>query len=515
MSDHEKTTELITPGGEHPHSDAATDVSQVSGWGRVLRGNRVLWAVAGSAVVALVAGLLVGRFIAPAEAGETPKPGLVTVPIEYGALSNDVTLRADVGYADAVDVTVDTATLEGAAVVTGQVPEHGAELTALSIALEVAGRPLIVLPGELPAYRTLRVGVSGPDVLQLKQALTTLGIGVGDPASPTFDRATAAGITQLYAQAGYPAPAPEDGAREALRSAEETLRSAQGAVAAAQQALAAAGSGPSAVEAWQADVAIADATRAVEAARANAGDVQGAEWALRTAQLEREQLFAAKDTRGEQAELAAARVQVQSATEALTQAQLDVLPHLPASEVVYLTELPRRVDAVNVERGSTVQGSVMTVSGASVRLTGAAAEADARLLTVGGEASFELPDGTEVAATIASIEDGKGETSRRTVLLDPAALTSEQVEQIRGKNLRVRVPIGATEGEVLSVPLAALTAGPGGEERVEIVESDPRDGKGAKTRLVLVETGLAARGAVEIRPLDGELEEGDLVVVGR
>src|SRR5690606_39783692 len=118
------------------------------------------------------AGLLIGLCIAAAGAGEAPEPGLVTVPVECGPLSNDVTLRADVGYADAVDVTVDTASLDGAAIVTGQVPEQGAELAALSVALEVAGRPIIVLPGELPAYRTLRVGVSGPDVLQLKQALT-------------------------------------------------------------------------------------------------------------------------------------------------------------------------------------------------------------------------------------------------------------------------------------------------------------------------------------------------------
>src|SRR5690606_8424669 len=123
-------------------------------------------------------------------------------------------------------------TLEGAAVVTGQVPEQGAELGALSVALEVAGRPLIVLPGELPAYRTLRIGVSGPDVLQLKQALGSLGIGAGDAASAVFDRATAEGIRQLYAQAGYPAPAPEEGAAEAVRSAEEGVRNAQSAVAA-------------------------------------------------------------------------------------------------------------------------------------------------------------------------------------------------------------------------------------------------------------------------------------------
>ena len=93
--------------------------------------------------------------------------------------------------------------------------------------------------------------------------------------------------------------------------------------------------------------------------------------------------------------------------------------------------------------------------------------------------------------------------------------TPEQVTEVQGTNLRVRIAVGATEGEVLNVPLAALTAGPGGETRVEIVDGDPREGEQAETRLVVVETGLAAQGAVEVRPVEGELEAGDLVVVGR
>ena len=68
---------------------------------------------------------------------------------------------------------------------------------------------------------------------------------------------------------------------------------------------------------------------------------------------------------------------------------------------------------------------------------------------------------------------------------------------------------------MLYVPLAAITAGPGGEARVEVVDGDPKDGADAKTRLVVVETGLAAAGAVEVTAVDGDLEEGDLVVVGR
>lgn len=516
-------SELIQP--EAQTEQAApddVDVSRVSGWRRILRGNRTLWIVALCAVVSLVAGLLVGRFvIAPAEAADAPDPGLVTVPVDFGPLSNDVTLRADVGYADAVDVTIDTT--GGGSVVTGAVPEVGATLDPLSIALEVVGRPVIVLPGELPAYRTLRFGVSGPDVLQLKQALVSLGIDAGDVNSDVFDQATANAVGQLYAQAGYPAPQPEDGADETVRSAEQAVRDAQSGVTQAQQALTAAGAGPSAVESWEADVEVARAEQALAAAKActappeggECPSVQEAEWALQTAKLRRDQLWSAKNTGPERSALESARSQVDAAGKALESARQSVLPFLPAGEVLFLTELPRRVDAVNVKRGSTIQGAVMTVSGAAMRLTGAAAEADARLLQVGSEGTFELADGTQHRAVISELVPGKDSKARWEVLFEPDPLTAEQITQLKGSNVRVKIAVGATDGDVLSVPHAALTAGPGGESRVEVVESDPRDGDDAKTRTVVVELGLAAKGAVEVTPIDGELEEGDLVVVGR
>lgn len=505
------TPDVDTPDADTPDADT----SRVSGWGRILRGNRTLWIVALCAVVSLVAGLLVGRFLVSPAESETPEPGLVTVPVEFGALSNDVTLRADVGYADAVDVTIDTTS--GASVVTGAVPEVGATLNPLSIALEVEGRPVIVLPGELPAYRTLRVGVSGPDVLQLKQALVAVGIDAGDVASDLFDQATADGVGRLYAQAGYPLPAPEDGADDAVRAAEEGVRSAESGVAQAQQALAAAGAGPSSLESWQADVRVAQAEQALADARNGVEgiSVQQAEWDLQTARLERDQLWAGKDTGAEKAALDAARAQVDSANQELERARQSVLPYLPSSEVLFLTELPRRVDAVNVTRGTSISGAVMTVSGATVRLTGAAAEADARLLKAGAEGTFELPDGTEHRAVISELTPGKDSKARWDVQFEPDPLTPEQITQLQGSNVRVRIAVGATDGEVLSVPLAALTAGPGGESRVEVVESDPRDGKDAETRIVVVETGLAAKGAVEVTPVEGDLEEGDLVVVGK
>ncbi|UPL16026.1 hypothetical protein KV396_00555 [Microbacterium galbinum] len=492
----------------------------MSGWGRVLRGNRTLWIVAASAVVCLVAGLLVGRFVLTPEdaSADAPDPGLVTAPVEFGELTNDVTLRADVGYADAVDVKIDTSGLSGgAAVVTMAPPAVGTVLNPLSVALEVADRPVIVLPGELPAYRTMKFGASGQDVLQLKQALAGLGFGVGDVKSNLYDQATAEAVGALYAKAGYPVPeSEEEGAEDAVAEAEKAVRTANDGVTSAEEALAEAGAGPGRSELLDLDVNVAAAEAGLAEAKKTGEGVQQAEWDLQKARVAREEALAPKNTSAEQAALASAKEDVTAAEKDLEEARQNALPFLPASEVLFLTELPRRVDEVKVKRGAVLTDAAMTISGATIRLTGAAAEADGALIKKGSEATFELTggDGTEFHAVIAAVAKGEGESSRWTVILEPDPLKPEQIEALKGQNVRVKVPVGKTEGEVLSVPLAAVTAGPGGESRVEVVDSDPREGDEAKTHVVVVETGLAAKGAVEVTPVEGELDKGDLVVIG-
>ena len=484
--------------------------------------NRTLWVVSAVAVASLVTGLSVGRFVvSPADAAARnapPTPGYVTAPVEYGPLSNDVTVRADFGYADPVDVKIDTAGLPGAAVVTGRVPEVGAQLDRLSIALEVAGRPVIVLPGEVPAYRTLRFGVSGPDVSQYKAAMRAIGLDAGDPSNTLFDEQAASAVTTLYAQAGYPAPAISEDAETAVRSARNAVASAERSVTSASTAYDKAAAGPSAVEKQQADNDVASAQRALDAAvadgepEARVGDLRDA---LALARSKRAQLDAAPDTSGVQAELRGAREQLDQARDDLARARERALPSLPAGEVLYLSALPRRVDSVDVQRGGEVKGTAMVVSGATLSLSGSLPESDARLVKKDGKAVVDLPDGSTLDATVTSVAAGQKASDRWKLTLAPAAVTDEQLTELRGQNLRVRIPVSATAGDVLHVPLAALTSGPGGESRVEVVTDDPRKGESALTRLVIVETGLAASGAVEVRPVDGDLNEGDLVVVGR
>lgn len=497
--------------------------SFLAGGAAVYRQNRTLWIVAAVALLGLVAGLLLGRFVvSPADAAagtEPPTPGLVTVPVEFGPLSNDVTIRGEVAYADPVEVRIDTSTVPGVAVVTGQVPEEGSELGEASIALEIAGRPVIVLPGELPAYRTLRLGVEGPDVVQFKTAMRALGLDAGDPADAVFGVEAAVAVEALYGRVGYATPDSEEGSEESLRAAQEFVRSAEQGLLTAQNDLATTPVGATPVEIRQADNAIASASREFEAARSadpqdpvQLGNLLDT---LELAQLQRQELGADRTDATERAAVDAALVQLTQAQEELARAEEAALPSLPAGEVLFLADLPRRVDAVTAERGSILEGAAMTVSGATLGLSGSAAEADARLLEAEDRATFELPDGAPHEATVLAVGPGEGDTSRWTIELEPDPLTPEQIQELQGSNVRVSIAVGATDGDVLSVPFAALTAGPGGETRVEVSEGDPREGERAATRLVVVRSGLATSGAVEVTPLEGELSEGDLVVVGR
>ena len=68
------------------------------------------------------------------------------------------------------------------------------------------------------------------------------------------------------------------------------------------------------------------------------------------------------------------------------------------SEIVYVKTLPRRVDDVKVERGGTVNGVVMSASGASLVVTVKVDAATAERLKAGMAATLDLGEGTAVAA---------------------------------------------------------------------------------------------------------------------
>lgn len=260
-----------------------------------------------------------------------------------------------------------------------------------------------------------------------------------------------------------------------------------------------------------ADAAV-DAAKAAESALAttNAADVAAARSELAITEAQIRESNAAPSTAGARAAVTEAQTSLNEANAELDRIEARTGTKVPRAEVVYLDVVPRRVQRLNVERGDVVSGPVMTVSGADVTINSAVAASDRPLLEVGTVAQLDDESlGLSFEATITKLADepgGDAPSGRFFVQFTP----TEEIEQdIGGLNLRITIPISSTGGEVLTVPLAALSASGDGSVRVEVEESPD------VVRSVVVTTGLETTGFVEVRAVDGDLEAGDRVVVGR
>ncbi|HWM32883.1 MAG TPA: peptidoglycan-binding domain-containing protein [Pseudolysinimonas sp.] len=153
-------------------------------------------------------------FVSPAQrdaAASPPPPGILTAPVGRGDLVDAVSVSATVTRGTTIEVPL-AAGSDGLAVVTATPADSTSSLTAGKVVLEVSGRPVLLVTGRFPFYRSLRRGDTGPDVAQLQTALTRAGFPVA--ADGRFGARTAASIREFYRAAGYPAPteAGEEGA---------------------------------------------------------------------------------------------------------------------------------------------------------------------------------------------------------------------------------------------------------------------------------------------------------------
>ena len=562
-----------------------------------MRRNLLLSGVLFAVVVAAGLGWVLGSQIrSPAEVAaeaEPPEPSNITVAVVRQRLSADVITRGDIVFDDPVTVALSGSFAEQPErLVVTQAVEVNDELTEGDLAVEMVGRPVFVLTGEIPMFRDLRPGATGDDVLQLEEALARMGFLSVEPDS-SWDGDTGAAVAAWYEEAGYrPNGLSEEdeaalsaardrvrvarssladseaalaearagsgqGAATAARAevvrAEDALELAEidaeranevaaGAVVSAQEGLAAAEAGLAAAEAELAggeaadpalppeemaelEAAVDTATGAVAAARVvldeaefdvrrtateQAALVDQAAQAVAVARANLADLQRGVDTSSLRRQIETAAAELVAAQEDLAELEAGLGTWLPAGEIVFLGRLPVRVDQVAVARGSIVEGTFITVSGSELALRSSVSEQDADRVEAGMEVEIENPEtpGT-IPGVITLVAERSGTNGvapdRVYVEIAPEALP----EEIIGANVRVTIPVSSTGGEVLAVPAAALSATADGSTILQVEEGD------GTLRTVSVEPGLAAGGLVEVTPLDGELAEGDQVIVGR
>jgi multidrug efflux pump subunit AcrA (membrane-fusion protein) len=532
----------------------------------------LLGVVIGAVVLAAALGWFFGSQIqSPAEAAaeaEPPEPSNITVQVVREVLSADVITRGDIVYDEPVSVVLSGSFAETPEkLVVTQAVEVNTDLAEGAIAVEVVGRPVFLLAGEIPMYRDLRPGATGDDVLQVEEALARMGFFAGTPDN-VWDAETSAAVAAWYEAAGYRPNGLSEEDEAALRAARDRVSSAQAAVADAEQALrdVNAGTGQAAIVAAQAeidaardawglanidsdranllaaqavtaaeaslaaaqqdlangvpgaDVAVAEATAALDEAKFNQTRtateqqalVDGAISRLAVAQASLADLQRGTDTSSLRRQIDTAREEVGVAREELAALEAGLGTWLPAGEVVFLKAMPVRVDQVAVSRGSVIDGAFITVSGSELALRSSVTERDAPRVEVGMEVEIENPEtGGVIPGVITFKADRAGTDGVQPDRIYLEITPQEIPPEIVGTNVRVTIPVSSTGGEVLAVPAAALSATANGSTIVQVEDDD------GELRTVTVQPGLAAGGLVEVTPMEGELAEGDWVLVGR
>jgi hypothetical protein len=183
---------------------------------------------------------------------------------------------------------------------------------------------------------------------------------------------------------------------------------------------------------------------------------------------------------------------------------------IPAGEILFFPTLPARVDDVKLKVGDETTGPVMTVTSANLVVESALSAADAKLVKEGGAVAIKAPDsGAEATGTVTQIASAPGTNG-----VDPQRFYLEVTPTgfdptLAGASVVQTISVQTTQGEVLAVPVAALSMGSDGATRVQVQPTR------APARFVSVEPGLSAKGLVAVTPVGGDLGPGDLVVVGQ
>jgi hypothetical protein len=453
-------------------------------------------------VVAAAVGWLAGRQIrSPAEeAARTAPPAASLIPAEVQrlTLSSDVVTRGTVRFGSPRAVSVPASALKPGTSIVTSAPVKGAELREGDVSLTLSGRPVFVLKGAQPAYRDLVPGTSGADVRQLQEALGRLGFDPGT-RSGFFGQATAAAVAKWYEAAGWSPYASTDEQLQALHAAEADVFAAQADLVTAQEGVTA---------------ARRDAAQARTTAESFSGpkpaDVTATEWhrqeaaAKWDAKLAEEAVATAR--RGEDV----AHNRVASARRLTRQLTEKLGVQVPADEVLFFPNFPLRVDDTTVVNGDEVGGPVMTVSNSQLAVEGSLSADDAKYVRVGALVAIDDVDlnvhGRGMVVQIADKPGTNGvDPDRYFVSVVPGP---EVTPALAGASVVLTITVRDTGGDVLAVPVTAVSVAGDGSSRVQVDEGAGR------TRYVKVKLGLSAKGMVAVEPIGGRLAEGESVVVG-
>ena len=389
------------------------------------------------------------------------------------------------------------------------------------------------MQGDLPLFRTVRPGDRGEDISQLQTALARLGHDPG-VVDGIYGPDTEGALRSFYTSRGYEPIGPDetlldqvevneeivDGARQAYNA----VKAHNAAVAAAQRAdtSAAADLAEAEEELEQAQQRLEQALGGthpdtglpptpaeiaeLEAAVATGEDeVATSSEALQLAQAE-------ADAVGPTQDIGPERKALNDALEDLAEVKKQVGASVPDGEILFFKIFPIRVDSVAVQRGDLAGGELMQVSGSRLAIDSQVSIEEGELIEEGDRVVIELSRlNIELEGTISVKANQPGSNGVAIDEIYIEILPDEVRAELNNTNVKITIPVAtrSSGGEVLAVPAAALSATGSGDTIVTVENAD------GTTRDVSVVPGLSAPGGmVEITVTDGELAEGDRVVIG-
>jgi len=470
------------------------------------------------------------KIVSPAEAAARtapPTPSPILVPIEKKVLSSQIITRGTARFGTPQPIALAPSTLKtNVAGLLTTIPRPNTQFKEGDAICTASGRPVLVMQGATPAYRDIVPGTSGADVKQLEEGLQRLGFDPG-PVDGTYDARTSDAVAKWYKAKGYEPFGPTAEQLANLRVLETAYGDATKNKIAATTAATTAALGVKAARTKaehsykmaSADIAtkisdralIALDPRALQTSRSAAdANLELARSSVHTAELEGEVGYkAAQDAQKVadfEAKLTAERAERAAADLARAKQKLGI--QVPLDEIVFIPKLPVRVEQVTGVVGSPASGPIISVTDNQIVIDSALPLDVAPMIKPGMEVSIDEPSlGFKAKGKVEYVAESPGTRGVDGYHFYYSIRVGVSPTPLQGYSLRLTMPIKSTQGAVTAVPTSALSLSADGKSRIQIQ-------RGKDLEYVRVEPGLAADGFVEVKPIDGKLDAGQLVVVG-
>lgn len=181
---------------------------------------------------------------------------------------------------------------------------------------------------------------------------------------------------------------------------------------------------------------------------------------------------------------------------------------VPVDELVFIRNFPVRVEEVKAVVGGPALATVLTVTDNQLAVDSSLSLEAAPLVKPGMPVVIDEQalgaKATGVVETVASTPGTRGVDGFHIymeVKVDPTPV------KLDGFSVRLTIPVKSTQGAVTAVPISAVSLAADGTSRVQVKRKDALE-------YIQVTPGLSADGYVEVTPVNGRLEPGELIVVG-